>query len=210
MAGSKCSIHLAPTLHAIKHTCGIPCDSEERRPRETQLDPEVQQRLGGNKKISSSQRWKLKKTGNLGEENGGNNMSDFLKLTELSNKIIETGNMDVYQETYEMITLKVERSKAPAPKPAMDMFADDDENKSKDTNCEDKLEPQTGDSVAKITWELRWEDKEDAEIHGPFTNEKMLQWQESGYFKKGAYVRKTSEQGQSWYTTRRIDFDLYT
>lgn len=34
-------------------------------------------------------------------------MTDFLKLTELANKIIETGNMDVYQETYEMINLKV-------------------------------------------------------------------------------------------------------
>ncbi|XP_045625660.2 CD2 antigen cytoplasmic tail-binding protein 2 homolog [Procambarus clarkii] len=171
-------------------------------------------RLGGNKKISSSQRWKLKKTGNLGSENGDNNMSDILKLTELANKIVTTGNMDVYQETFEMITLKVERSKAPAPKPAMDMFADE-EHKNKDVKCEDKLEgslqgQQVHDSVAKITWELRWEDKDDAEIHGPFSNEKMLQWQESGYFKNGAYVRKTCEQGQSWYSTRRIDFDLYT
>lgn len=58
-------------------------------------------------------------------------------------------------------------------------------------------------------WELRWEDKEDAEIHGPFTSEKMLQWQESGYFSKGGFVRKTTDPGQTWYTTRRIDFDLY-
>ena len=35
-------------------------------------------------------------------------MVDFLKLTELANKIIGTGNMDVYQETYEMINLKVQ------------------------------------------------------------------------------------------------------
>ncbi|KAK8736789.1 hypothetical protein OTU49_004646 [Cherax quadricarinatus] len=172
-------------------------------------------RLGGNKKMSSAQRWKLKKTGNLGNENGDNNMSDFLKLTELSNKIIETGNMDVYQETFEMINLKVERSKAPAPKPSMDIFADEDEHSTKETKCEDKLEgsiqgQHVHDSVAKISWELRWEDKEDAQIHGPFSNEKMLKWQESGYFKKGAYVRKTCEQGQSWYSTRRIDFDLYT
>lgn len=65
-------------------------------------------------------------------------------------------------------------------------------------------------SSAQVTWELRWEDKEGAEIHGPFSNEKMVQWQESGYFAKGAYVRKATEQGTSWYSTRRIDFDLYT
>lgn len=66
------------------------------------------QRLGGNKKISSAQKWKLKKTGGVGSENGSQNMGDFLKLTELANKIIETGNMDIYQETYEMIKLKVQ------------------------------------------------------------------------------------------------------
>lgn len=49
----------------------------------------------------------MKKAGNLGNDNGDNNMSDFLRLTELSNKIVESGNMDVYQETYEMINLKV-------------------------------------------------------------------------------------------------------
>lgn len=67
------------------------------------------QRLGGNKnkKISSAQKWKLKKTGSLGSENGNHDMTNFLKLTELANKIIETGNMDVYQETFEMINLKV-------------------------------------------------------------------------------------------------------
>lgn len=166
-------------------------------------------RLGGNKKISSTQRWKMKKAGNLGNDSGGNNMSDFLRLTELSSKIVESGNMDVYQETYEMINLKVERSKVAA----MDMFADEDEVK-KETKSEEKSsllsqEHQALDSVAKVCWELRWEDKEDAEVHGPFTNEKMLQWQESGFFKKGAYVRKTTERGQSWYSTRRIDFELY-
>ncbi|MPC74310.1 CD2 antigen cytoplasmic tail-binding protein 2 [Portunus trituberculatus] len=65
------------------------------------------QRLGGNKKISSAQKWKLKKTGGDGSESGSQKMSSFLKLTELANKIIETGNMDIYQETYEMIKLKV-------------------------------------------------------------------------------------------------------
>ena len=63
------------------------------------------QRLGGNKKISSAQRWKLKKLGQT--ENSNESMKQFLELTELANKIIETGNMDIYEETYEFINLKV-------------------------------------------------------------------------------------------------------
>lgn len=37
-------------------------------------------------------------------------MDEFLKLTELINKVILKGNMDIYQETYEMIKLKVSQS----------------------------------------------------------------------------------------------------
>lgn len=165
-------------------------------------------RLGGNKKISSAQKWKLKKTGSVGGENGSHNMSDFLKLTELANKIIETGNMDIYQETFEMVKLKIERSKAPAPAPALDMFAEDDQ-KTSDTK-EESASQQGQDSVEKVSWEIRWEDKEDAEIHGPFPNEKMLQWQESGYFDKVAYVRRISDRAGTWYSTKRIDFELYS
>lgn len=168
-------------------------------------------RLGGNKnkKISSAQRWKLKKTGKLDNEGGDNNMKDFLRLTELANNIMETGNMDIYQETYEMINLKLERAKAPAPAPAMDMFADDTGQKDSDNKNGDAEDDIFQEKSLEVKWELRWEDKEDAEIHGPFTSEKMLQWQESGYFSKGGFVRKTTDPGQTWYSTRRIDFDLY-
>lgn len=169
-------------------------------------------RLGGNKKMSSAQKWKLKKVGSIGKENGDQNMADFLRLTELANKIIETGNMDIYQETYEMINFKVQKASAPPPDPEMDMFADEGEgDKKKGTDTKktegpDVKEVQTG--IAEVMWELRWKDADEEEIYGPFTNEKMIQWQESGYFQKGAYVRKTEQRGQ-WYSTRRIDFELY-
>lgn len=65
-------------------------------------------------------------------------------------------------------------------------------------------------STEKVTWEIRWEDKENAEVHGPFPNEKMLQWQDSGYFDKVAYVRRVSDRAGTWYSTKRIDFELYS
>ncbi|KAK7078865.1 CD2 antigen cytoplasmic tail-binding protein 2 [Halocaridina rubra] len=180
--------------------------------REGETVAKALKRLGGNKKMSSAQKWKLKKTGSLGKENGDQNMADFLRLTELAGKIMETGNMDIYQETFEMINYKVQKASAPPAEPEMDMFAEEtcetkDDKKSKETDISSSKDKSPG--IAEVMWDLRWKDDDDAEIHGPFSNEKMLQWQESGYFSKGAYVRKTNQQSQ-WYSTRRIDFDLYT
>lgn len=73
--------------------------------------------MGGGKKLTSAQKWKLKKQ--LATSGGGSsasgsagvtppdNMQKMLRLTELANTIVESGNMDVYGETFEMITVKV-------------------------------------------------------------------------------------------------------
>jgi len=59
-------------------------------------------------------------------------------------------------------------------------------------------------------WEYKWEDKNDAEIHGPFTSLQMLQWTNDDYFPDGVYVRKTSSAPDgAFYSSRRIDFELY-
>jgi len=178
-------------------------------------------RFGGNKKISSAQRWKMKKKGGGGGEDTSSEMSTMLQLTELANKIISGGNMDVYQETYEMINLKVQRSKAP---PEIDMFGDVIEKKEGEKSSEEKKEEKgseekkdgedekSGDdseNVPKVQWHLKWENTEEAETHGPFDTSHMVAWQESGYFEKGAYVRKVADEGGSWYSTKRIDFELY-
>ena len=56
--------------------------------------------------MSSAEKWKMKKLGKLANDSN-ESMTSFLKLTELANNIMETGNMDIYQETFEMIKLKV-------------------------------------------------------------------------------------------------------
>ena len=59
-------------------------------------------------------------------------------------------------------------------------------------------------------WEYRWEDKSDAEIHGPFTSLQMLEWTQEDYFPDGVFVRKTSSAPDgAFYSSRRIDFELY-
>lgn len=59
-------------------------------------------RLGGNKRLSTAERWKMKKAGL--SIDGGSSLK-VIRLTELANQILTAnGNMDVYQETYEQIS----------------------------------------------------------------------------------------------------------
>ena len=69
--------------------------------------------------------------------------------------------------------------------------------------------PSSDDDAVK--WEYKWEDSEDAEIHGPYTSTQMSEWKEEGYFPDNVFVRKTSAGPDAkFYSSRRIDFDLYT
>lgn len=86
-------------------------------------------RLGkGKKKLTTAQRWKRKKESKIPEEDP--NSVSITKLTELANELLtRTGNMDIYQETWEQIKKKVERAdKHVYPsnqETEIDMFADD-------------------------------------------------------------------------------------
>jgi hypothetical protein len=57
---------------------------------------------GGNKRISASERWRRKKAGQEDSKQG--NQQQVTELTELANRLLtKTGNMDIYQESYEHI-----------------------------------------------------------------------------------------------------------
>ncbi|XP_058115859.1 CD2 antigen cytoplasmic tail-binding protein 2 homolog [Anopheles ziemanni] len=96
------------------------------------------QRLGkGTARLTTAQRWKLKKEGKSPEEASGK----ITKLTALSNDILtNSGNMDVYEETFEMIQKKVtdgERRQGrsagggAANEEELDMYADDFDSREK-------------------------------------------------------------------------------
>lgn len=61
----------------------------------------------------------------------------------------------------------------------------------------------------EIMWEYKWENKPGADVHGPFTSQQMLDWTGDGYFADGVYVRKTNSADEQFYSSKRIDFDLY-
>lgn len=169
------------------------------------------QRLGkSKKKLTTIERIKLKKAGLLDTN------EQVIKLTELVNTALtQTGNMDVYQETYESLTKIISKAEIPQKKVTeeLDMYADDFDTKEKQklgTNTDNGEAGPSGDNSSTVEdtqmWEFKW-DKDDEKIEGPNTTEQMQKWVEEGYFKKPVWVRRTGQE--QFYSSSRIDFELY-
>ena len=167
---------------------------------------------------------KLKKKQNLteDEETFQKDREDMKKLTGYADSILSrSGNMEVYEETYEKIAYRLkeseEKAKTEIPEgvdddDALDMFADNFDPKP---NVEAKVpEAKSSEPIvpvdfdSEVMWEFKWENTTDAEVHGPHSSTKMLKWQESGFFDKGMFCRKIGETS-SFLDGKRIDFDLY-
>lgn len=161
-------------------------------------------RLGGEyMKLSSVERLRRKKAGTLHDN------KEVTQLTELANQILtKQGNMDIYQETYEEITIKIKGAeiKPIEKEPELDMYADDFDTKEKD-----KIASSTKDSKPEEQtqmWEFKWK-AEDDNIKGPYTTAQMIKWSKENYFKDGVMVRKCGEDDSRFYASNRIDFELY-
>lgn len=166
-------------------------------------------------KLTTAQRWKMKKAGTLDDSS-----EKVTRLTELANEILtREGNMDIYDETYEMIQKKVNDSK-PVPEDELDMYADDFDSKEKSKLKDDDPKDSSGvDQPSTSTSQereekplLMWEYKEQQEadqIHGPFSTEQMQKYADEGRFSSGAFVRKVGAEDSRFYSAARIDFDLY-
>lgn len=179
------------------------------KPRETVNN--ALKRLGGdNMKLSSVERLKRKKAGTLHDN------KEVTHLTELANEILtKQGNMDIYQETFEEITTKVEKSymkrKNMEKEPELDMYADDFDRKEQEKIASTTLEdPGISESTEKqaLMWEFKW-NAEDDKILGPYSTTQMIKWAKDKYFKDGVMVRKCGGEDPRFYTSNRIDFELY-
>ncbi|XP_030384362.1 CD2 antigen cytoplasmic tail-binding protein 2 homolog [Scaptodrosophila lebanonensis] len=163
------------------------------------------QRLGKQRpKLSTVERLKRKKAGLIDIET-----QKISELTELANNILsKTGNMDIYQETYEQITDRLVDLPSTSKAPQDDMYADDFEEKEKIRLKAEKPLKKSEEDVKPnvVMWEFKWK-QDDEELQGPFNTEKMFNWSQGNYFKSGVYVRKVGES--NFYSSKRIDFDLY-
>ena len=101
-------------------------------------------RLGGNKgkPMSSSQRWKAKKQKKEETEEdkqAAKDKANFLVLTELADKVLSTGIMEVYEMTHEKLNFDIKKLEKTCERlnipeeadsdDALDMFADEIDKK---------------------------------------------------------------------------------
>ncbi|KAE8744768.1 hypothetical protein FOCC_FOCC008584 [Frankliniella occidentalis] len=187
------------------------------------------QRLGGSGSLSASERLRRKKAGlDLGNPGDKQAVTD---LTELANNILNrTGNMDIYQETFEYISQQISASEnktnTELPKQAvdaeLDMYADDFDVKAKEQKVRKEEEAAAAEAQTKsnkeeggyskepeVTWEFKWK-KDDSEFHGPHDSEQMQKWLDEGHLKGDEWVRKVRSDGESeFYSIKRVDFEIY-
>ncbi|KAL1440780.1 hypothetical protein MTO96_009314 [Rhipicephalus appendiculatus] len=190
-------------------------------------------RLGGGKRDSTINRWKKKKQ----EPTEPDSTKDvapkesLLRMTELADRLVSTGDMDIYQQTYERLKfLRERKQQAKEAKAAttavegssFDMFADDadstqatepstakDEKVGAESKSEDAEPVSSSVGEDEVMWEFKWEESDDAPVYGLHTSAQMLQWVQEGYFQDGVWVRKAHETDRPFYSSRRIDFELY-
>ncbi len=61
----------------------------------------------------------------------------------------------------------------------------------------------------QLLWEYKLADTADAQVHGPFATEQMLEWWEAGYFNgAGVRIRSVDDDGD-WTKGTEIDFSLF-
>lgn len=192
------------------------------KPRETVK--KTLQRLGGGKKISSAERWKRKKAGIVDDS-----AEQIQKFTGFCDEILtRTGNMDIYEETFETIDQKIKSMQLKQAKSnpkvtqddELDMYADDFDTKEKVRLGDQPSTSGSSGEGSSVHEEppkentLMWEYKisQDAtEIHGPFSSEQMQKFVDDDTFKESVFVRKIQNgvtEGQ-FYNSARIDFELY-
>jgi len=174
-------------------------------------------RLGANSCLSASERLRRKKAGIDVSKGSKEDQASVTRLTELANKILSrTGNMDIYQYTYEHMSEKVNNAKKKKDifaEPENDMYADDFSEKEsapkndESTSKEGKKTTDADNSKDELRWEYKTSQDSDV-TEGPYSTQQMNEWMKSGHFKDQVWVRKF-ESGGDFYSTRRIDFELY-
>ena len=172
------------------------------------------QRLNKSKmKLSSVQRIRMKKEGKVDEAS-----EKITKITGIVNEILtKTGNMNVYELTFEQIQLKVKEASdksdaGPSNQPELDMYADDFEEKQKEVGGKrvtfakpEDVKPV--DEEPQLMWEYKITQDDNAVVHGPFTTDQMSKKSNDGDFKENVFVRKIGDE--RFYSSARVDFDLY-
>ncbi|KFD52724.1 hypothetical protein M513_06380 [Trichuris suis] len=183
-------------------------------------------RLGGSKQSIESRRhrWKGKVAqAESQEEESERCAENVMKFTEMVDELLAHGELDVYSYTFEKLAFEVNRIRSNNPTAdvssrqdddaKLDMFADEiDEADLKASSKEGNTATSSTEQAEKddeIAWHFKWENTGDAPVYGPFSSLQMKSWSDSGYFSKGIFVRRSNQSDGPFYSSERIDFDIY-
>lgn len=162
----------------------------------------------------------------------------MLVLTELADGLLHHGKMEIYNATYEKLNhiLRLSlvgkgNSRVNPPiddDDCLDMFGEQFDEKIKDptpgasnraSNGDGHhSEVESGADVASssdtltgdgLMWEFKWENSDEAKVYGPHTTSEMNGWVEDGYFADGVWVRRMDQPDAPFYSSKRVDFELY-
>ncbi|KAI3359529.1 hypothetical protein L3Q82_013921, partial [Scortum barcoo] len=177
-------------------------------------------RLGG---LGGRKKGKLREESEATEETK-RDTEKLDRLTALADRLVGSGMFEIYQQTYEKLAymMKSMSSKRPAVRSSgdgdddddgdeLDMFADTlTLTKSMVTNRRIKMTQEVIKLSDEVMWEYKWDNEDNSEVYGPFTSQQMQDWVDEGYFSSGVYCRRKDQEGSQFYSSKRLDFELYT
>jgi len=149
-------------------------------------------------KYDFSEKKKVEKVEATEEEK--ENAKQLIILSDAANKIAGVGYYDVYSDTLTQLNKFLEKKQSelkPAVDDDLDLFGDDDGEKSK---------PKT----SSVQWEYKWGESS-TENFGPFSTDEMIAWKEAGFFEntpEPVFCRRVSTE--QFYSIGRTDFELYS
>ncbi|CAF3712821.1 unnamed protein product [Adineta steineri] len=135
-----------------------------------------------------------------------------LLLEEMSgcaDQFVSNGEIDIYQETYERLKSKLDRSQTSTTSKAttdssFDMYGDTDV-----TSSINKPASTNTNASSEVLWEYTTDENSADNLQGPFTTEHMIRLTNmEGKLDKNI-VRCRRIGTQQFYSIKRIDFDLY-
>ncbi|XP_065198853.1 CD2 antigen cytoplasmic tail-binding protein 2-like [Sycon ciliatum] len=150
-------------------------------------------------------------------------------LTEIADGLVQLGRMSVYEETYEKFMFEIRdhenkamdmvvSAPAPGPEKASSAVASGSDSASAAPSASSGLPSEilTGENAPsgckEVCWHVKSASSGDSDsTYGPFSSTQMNDWAENGTFgSQGVLVRKAKDTTGEFYSSKRIDFDLYT
>ncbi|CAH8298591.1 unnamed protein product, partial [Schistosoma turkestanicum] len=163
------------------------------------------------------------------------NPEGLIRVTELADQLVQGGDFDVYQKTFDDIKKLIECTKQYEADDELDVLGQEFDEKQTNNKDEiikstDKHDTVTNDhnhthhqhqhhhndtttTTTTIMWHLKRSNKPNTKIEGPYTTEQIKVWLQDGTFNQDdcnhVLLRESTKSDGQFYHITRIDFDLY-